>query len=137
MDYTTLPSGRLKQVKAQSESWWTTQNSNTQQLSGSPQEIFQNPTHTQWQQLQDTQHTRPQNSQAVLGQQFCAPHQTTFYIKDRAISWSGIDISIADDRGSTVLKLHSKAFSFSQRRTLTAVTDQPVCTLQPKVRSDS
>ena len=75
----------------------------------------------------------PHNPQSIVGSQYCAPYPTTFFVKDKLLSWSGGDVTIFDGQGGVAFTVDGKAMSFRGSRVLKDAAGSPVCALRAKV----
>jgi hypothetical protein len=96
------------------------------QCYSNPQQGFQSTSQPQWQ-------AAPQQIQTIVGPQFCAPWPTTFYVKDKLLSWSGGDVTILDGQGGLAFTVDSKVMTIRGSRVLKDAAGNPVCALKEKV----
>ena len=75
----------------------------------------------------------PHNPQSIVGSQYCAPYPTTFFVKDKLLSWSGGDVAIFDGQGGVAFTVEGKAMSIRGSRVLKDAAGYPVCALKSKV----
>ena len=98
-----------------------------------PQQGFQSTSQPQWQSTPTTQQAAYQQIQTIVGSQFCAPWPTTFYVKDKLLSWSGGDVTILDGQGGLAFTLDSKVMTIRGSRVLKDVAGNPICAMKEKV----
>lgn len=73
------------------------------------------------------------DAQTVVAAHYCAPVTTTFFVKDKLLSWSGSDANILDEHGNIAFVVDSKTLSLRGSRVLKDATGNSVCALQAKV----
>lgn len=71
--------------------------------------------------------------QPIVSAEYCAPFTTTFFVKDRLLSWSGSDANILNEHGNIAFVVDGKTLSLRGSRALRDVAGHAVCVLQPKV----
>jgi len=97
------------------------------------QQGFQSTSQPQWQSTPTTQQAAPQQIQTIVGSQFCAPWPTTFYVKDKLLSWSGGDVTVLDGQGGLAFTVDSKVMTMRGNRILKDAAGNPVCAMKEKV----
>lgn len=101
----------------------------------SPQQGFHSTSQPQWQSTPTTQQAASQQIQTIVGPQFCAPWPTTFYVKDKLLSWSGGDVTILDGQGGLGFTVDSKVMTMRGNRVLKDAAGNPVCAMKEKLIS--
>ena len=71
--------------------------------------------------------------ETVVASHYCSPFTTTFFVKDKLLSWSGSDASILNEHGNVAFTIDGKALSPRGNRTLRDSTGIAVCAMQAKV----
>ena len=79
------------------------------------------------------QSSAPVAAQAVVAPRFCAPVPTTFFVKDKLLSWSGGDVGILDQNGQPAFFVSGKVMSLRGSRVLKDAAGNPVCAMREKV----
>ena len=97
------------------------------------QQGFQSLSQPQWQPSPQMQQSSPLSMCSIVSPQYCAPLPTTFYVKDKLLSWSGGDVTILDAQGNVAFTVDSKVLSIRGSRVLKNAFGNPVCAMKEKV----